>query len=152
MGVDNLLKLTSPEDVDPAIDRTAFIDMARNRNGSRDIGAQLFCALLRSAHVEARLACSLQPLSFAVVHVAPLTASKPPIKKTIYRPGSDSEAHVESHDELCLSAVSRASSVESTVSASGTHRIKRFGQSSTSSVLLDLGQAPIVKCTSSSIT
>ncbi|KAL7651812.1 hypothetical protein ACMYSQ_009146 [Aspergillus niger] len=32
--------------------------------GSRDFGAQLFCALLRSVGVEARLVCSLQPLSF----------------------------------------------------------------------------------------
>lgn len=32
--------------------------------GSRDLGAQLFCALLRSADVETRLVCSLQPLSF----------------------------------------------------------------------------------------
>lgn len=34
-------------------------------NGSRDVGAQLFCALLRAAGVETRLVCSLQPLSFA---------------------------------------------------------------------------------------
>lgn len=32
--------------------------------GSRDVGAQLFCALLRTAGVETRLVCSLQPLSF----------------------------------------------------------------------------------------
>lgn len=37
---------------------------AKGLNGSRDFGAQLFCALLRSAAVEARLVCSLQPLSF----------------------------------------------------------------------------------------
>ena len=151
-GIDDLFKLTSPEGVDPAIDRTVFVDMARCRRGSRDVGAQLFCALLRSINVEARLVCSLQPLSFAVVHVAAPSTSTPPIKKTVHHPGSDSEVHVNSHDEASLSATSRASSVESTISASGPHRIKRFGQSSTSSVLLDLGQAPVVKCTGSSIT
>ena len=37
---------------------------AKTLKGSRDLGAQLFCALLRSAGVETRLVCSLQPLSF----------------------------------------------------------------------------------------
>lgn len=32
--------------------------------GSRDVGAQLYCALLRSLGVQARLVCSLQPLAF----------------------------------------------------------------------------------------
>lgn len=41
-----------------------FRDAARNLEASRDTGAQLFCALLRSAGVEARLVCSLQPLPF----------------------------------------------------------------------------------------
>lgn len=42
---------------------------AQNREGSRDTGAQLFCALLRSVGIDARLACSLQPL--------PLTSAAP---------------------------------------------------------------------------
>lgn len=41
-----------------------FRDAAGNLEASRDTGAQLFCALLRSAGVEARLVCSLQPLPF----------------------------------------------------------------------------------------
>jgi len=41
-----------------------FQDAARRREGSRDVGAQLFCALLRSVGVDARLTCSLQPLPF----------------------------------------------------------------------------------------
>lgn len=48
-------------------------------DGSRDVGAQLFCALLRSAGVQARLICSLQPLSF--VSGAPVLP-KPRAKKT----------------------------------------------------------------------
>ncbi|KAF2452829.1 hypothetical protein BDY21DRAFT_358102 [Lineolata rhizophorae] len=42
-----------------------FRAAARVRRGSQDLGAQLFCALLRSIDVETRLVCSLQPLTFA---------------------------------------------------------------------------------------
>ena len=42
--------------------------------GSRDLGAQLYCTLLRSAGVEARLVCSLQVLSF--------TAGGPPMPQS----------------------------------------------------------------------
>ncbi|RAK76485.1 putative DNA repair protein Rad4 [Aspergillus fijiensis CBS 313.89] len=42
-----------------------FRQQAKTLQGSRDFGAQLFCALLRSAAVEARLVCSLQPLPFS---------------------------------------------------------------------------------------
>lgn len=52
-------------------------------SGSRDVGAQLFCALLRAAGVETRLVCSLQPLSF--VTGGP-TLPKPRQAKTPSRP------------------------------------------------------------------
>ena len=42
-----------------------FIKQAKSLSGSRDFGAQLFCALLRSVAVEARIVCSLQPLPFS---------------------------------------------------------------------------------------
>ena len=45
--------------------REEFRQEAKRLQGSRDFGAQLFCALLRSAAVEARLVCSLQVLSFS---------------------------------------------------------------------------------------
>ncbi|KAL1964752.1 hypothetical protein VTN77DRAFT_6619 [Rasamsonia byssochlamydoides] len=44
-----------------------FRKQAKTLQGSRDFGAQLFCALLRSAAVETRLVCSLQPLPFSGV-------------------------------------------------------------------------------------
>ncbi|EED21162.1 DNA repair protein Rad4, putative [Talaromyces stipitatus ATCC 10500] len=47
--------------------REEFREQARKLQGSRDFGAQLFCALLRSAAVEARLVCSLQVLPFSGV-------------------------------------------------------------------------------------
>ncbi|RDW75189.1 hypothetical protein BP6252_06331 [Coleophoma cylindrospora] len=54
-----------PADAEPATERSDFRAAAKTLNGSRDLGIQLFCALLRSAGVETRLTCSLQPLSFA---------------------------------------------------------------------------------------
>ncbi|KAL3456174.1 hypothetical protein BJX64DRAFT_49051 [Aspergillus heterothallicus] len=51
-------------DAEVFLDRDDFQKQAKTLQGSRDFGAQLFCALLRSAAVEARLVCSLQPLPF----------------------------------------------------------------------------------------
>ncbi|KAJ5513462.1 Rad4 beta-hairpin domain 1 [Penicillium fimorum] len=53
-----------------------FQTQAKAMEGSRDFGAQLFCALLRSVAVEARLVCSLQPLPFSGT-VKDMTPSKP---------------------------------------------------------------------------
>ncbi|KAJ5595035.1 uncharacterized protein N7459_001243 [Penicillium hispanicum] len=52
-----------------------FQTQAQTIQGSRDFGAQLFCALLRSVAVEARLVCSLQPLPFSGT-VKDMTPSK----------------------------------------------------------------------------
>ncbi|KAL8337789.1 hypothetical protein RB598_006608 [Gaeumannomyces tritici] len=68
----------APEDLDSALDKTEFRKSAKYLDGSRDVGAQLFCALLRSVGVETRLVCSLQPLSF--VSSTP-TLQKPRLKK-----------------------------------------------------------------------
>ncbi|EPQ66719.1 Bgt-3153-2 [Blumeria graminis f. sp. tritici] len=52
------------DNLDSVINIQDFRKAANSLKGSRDVGAKLFCALLRSAGVEARLVCSLQPLSF----------------------------------------------------------------------------------------
>lgn len=44
--------------------REVFRELARARAGSRDVGAQLFTALLRALGLEARLVASLQPIGF----------------------------------------------------------------------------------------
>ena len=41
-----------------------FRDAAISLKASRDVGAQIFCAVLRSAGAEVRLVCSLLPLPF----------------------------------------------------------------------------------------
>ena len=53
-----------PEDIDLPMQLNDFRDAAGSLEASRDVGAQLFCALLRSAGVDARLVCSLLPLPF----------------------------------------------------------------------------------------
>ncbi|KAK7931417.1 DNA repair protein Rad4 [Apiospora marii] len=67
-----------PEDAETVTERSDFREIAESLKGSRDVGAQLYCALLRSAGVEVRLVCSLQPLSFAP---GGPSMSKPPKSK-----------------------------------------------------------------------
>ncbi|KAG9246636.1 hypothetical protein BJ878DRAFT_455843 [Calycina marina] len=50
---------------DSCWEQADFLKAARKLEGSRDAGAQLYVAMLRSAGVECRLVCSLQPLSFS---------------------------------------------------------------------------------------
>ncbi|KAF7553227.1 hypothetical protein G7046_g7156 [Stylonectria norvegica] len=60
---EHLADYEPPSDMETCVDREDFRDAARKLQGSRDVGAQLYCALLRSAGVRARLVCSLQPLT-----------------------------------------------------------------------------------------
>ncbi|CAG9943679.1 unnamed protein product [Clonostachys rosea f. rosea IK726] len=62
----------APDDMESCLDREDFRHSAKRLEGSRDVGAQLYCALLRAAGVRARLVCSLQPL--ACVSGAPVLA------------------------------------------------------------------------------
>ena len=55
------------DEVEDSIDFEAFKAAAHSRSGSRDLGAQLFCALLRSIAIDTRLVCSLQVLPFSAV-------------------------------------------------------------------------------------
>ncbi|KAL1847022.1 hypothetical protein Plec18170_008793 [Paecilomyces lecythidis] len=50
--------------IETIVSKDDFRKQAKSMQGSRDFGAQLFCALLRSVAVETRLVCSLQPLPF----------------------------------------------------------------------------------------
>ncbi|KAJ5136517.1 hypothetical protein N7448_005071 [Penicillium atrosanguineum] len=61
--------------VEVFLSKEDFRSQAKTMQGSRDFGAQLFCALLRSVAVEARLVCSLQPLPFSGT-VKDMTPSK----------------------------------------------------------------------------
>ncbi|RFU76739.1 hypothetical protein TARUN_5542 [Trichoderma arundinaceum] len=63
--VDHLNGYEPPSDMESCLDKSDFREAAKTLQGSRDVGAQLYCALLRSAGVRARLVCSLQPLPFS---------------------------------------------------------------------------------------
>lgn len=52
------------------------MNAAQSLEGSRDVGAQLFCAMLRSAGVDARLVCSLLPLPFQRAQKSVLSQAK----------------------------------------------------------------------------
>lgn len=72
---------TSDKDYAAAMDRADFIAAAKDLAGSQDVGNQLFCALLRSVNVQARLVCSLQTLPFGSVPKA--STPKKPVKQKI---------------------------------------------------------------------
>ncbi|EAW18213.1 putative DNA repair protein Rad4 [Aspergillus fischeri NRRL 181] len=78
-----------------------FCKQARTMQGSRDFGAQLFCALLRSAAVEARLVCSLQPLPFSGT-----TKSMTPNKRDSQYIVISSDDHETSADDQQMSGLS----------------------------------------------
>ncbi|MCJ1385812.1 hypothetical protein MMC17_008936 [Xylographa soralifera] len=61
---EHLAESNVPTDIDLPIDKSDFRVAATKLQASRDVGAQLFCSLLRSTGTEARLVCSLQPLPF----------------------------------------------------------------------------------------
>ncbi|KMU81529.1 DNA repair protein Rhp41 [Coccidioides immitis RMSCC 3703] len=95
--------------------KDAFRKQAISMEGSRDLGAQLFCAMLRAVNVNARLVCSLQPLPFSGVAKGGL-----PVK-------SMKEYIVLSDDNMRASS---EGSSKGTLKAQETppHRMRRLGQ------------------------
>lgn len=81
-------------DAEIFLSKEDFRSQAKILQGSRDFGAQLFCALLRSAAVEARLVCSLQPLPFSGT-LKDMTPSKKPPQYIVI----SSDDHETSTDE-----------------------------------------------------
>ncbi|KKA24277.1 DNA repair protein Rad4 [Rasamsonia emersonii CBS 393.64] len=75
-----------------------FRKQAKTLQGSRDFGAQLFCALLRSVSVETRLVCSLQPLPFSGV-----AKGMTPVKQKPEYIVISSDDHASSSDDVTRS-------------------------------------------------
>ena len=65
---ETLALMQPPDDIDLPMQKTDFLSAAGKIKGSRDVGAQLFCAMLRAAGVDARLVCSMLPLPFQPSH------------------------------------------------------------------------------------
>ncbi|KAK3673955.1 hypothetical protein LTR78_006157 [Recurvomyces mirabilis] len=101
-------------DIEP-MDRADFIRAAKRREGSQDTGAQLFCALLRSIRVVARLVCSLQTLP--INPTATKTTPVRPVKRIIYASDAasadDHTASDGSTDDMGVKTSSRLSKIPS---------------------------------------
>lgn len=76
---DSYLKMQALVEEGLHITKNGFLAACKTLQGSRDLGAQLFCALLRSAGVTCRLVCSLQvlPFSFSVKMDTPRIGGTP---------------------------------------------------------------------------
>ncbi|KAK8217552.1 hypothetical protein M8818_001310 [Zalaria obscura] len=109
------------EEID-AVDKRDFIDAAKSLRGSQDMGNQLFCALLRSVGVEARLVCSLQPLPFATAGAKTATPQKL-AKPTIYMNTDGEQTGASSAEEGSLTG-----SASDTPKTIAPRRRRRIGQ------------------------
>ncbi|KAG5982649.1 hypothetical protein E4U55_001606 [Claviceps digitariae] len=99
-----------PSDMDSCLDRAEFLEASKRLQGSRDVGAQLYCAMLRSIGVRARLVCSLQPL--ACTSIAP-TLPKPNstkfVQKTTTTPKARAQDALAKYEALAASTASPSS-------------------------------------------
>lgn len=120
--------------MESCLDKSDFREAAKTLQGSRDVGAQLYCALLRSAGVRARLVCSLQPLPFGS---AGPTLPKP---RVVTKPKSVSKA------EHMLSQVAKyremAAAASSTSSAGPSTARRRLGHPNASDYSFEPTAAP----------
>ncbi|KAL9057729.1 MAG: hypothetical protein Q9162_002203 [Coniocarpon cinnabarinum] len=111
-------------------DRADFLRASAKHSGSRDEGAQLFCSLLRAVRVDARLVCSLQPLSFT--SVAPAVTPKAIIEKPTIDLSSSAQGYETDHSTASVRSISPT-----------PKPIRRFGrQAQGSSPKRDMGKAP----------
>ncbi|KAJ5363614.1 uncharacterized protein N7496_009327 [Penicillium cataractarum] len=79
--------------------REEFQSAAENMQGSRDVGAQLFTALIRALNIEARLVASLQPLGFGWTKAETYTPSKTEAKPEASGLGNESDESDESEGD-----------------------------------------------------
>ncbi|RAH65061.1 Rad4 family protein [Aspergillus aculeatinus CBS 121060] len=91
---------------DPAVhgeriaDLDEFRQAAERMQGSRDLGAQLFTALLRALGIEARLVASLQPLGFGWTKAETYTPKQQPTKPADTEPTTDASTAAAETDEV----------------------------------------------------
>ena len=101
-SAETLALLQPPEDIDLPMQKSDFLSAAGKLKGSRDVGAQLFCAMLRAAGVDARLVCSILPLPFQSAPKMTLSqimhsiSRSPPPKSRQATPEPNREADAES--------------------------------------------------------
>lgn len=122
---ETLALLQPPEDIDLPMQKSDFLTAAHELRGSRDVGAQLFCAMLRAAGVDARLVCSMLTLSFqsaqkmALAQVMHNASSLPSHRSREATPEPNSEEDAGSDGSLAA---------EGTVGSSRAEIRSRLGQ------------------------
>ncbi|ETN46731.1 uncharacterized protein HMPREF1541_00920 [Cyphellophora europaea CBS 101466] len=75
-----------------------FREVAKKSEGSRDVGAQLFTALLRGLGIEARLVASLQPAGFGATKAEEMAPKRDPPKPPANVPSSSEESEPNTAD------------------------------------------------------
>ena len=93
-------------DAEIFLSKENFRSQAETLQGSRDFGAQLFCALLRSVAVDARIVCSLQPLPFSGT-LKDITPSKPQSHYIVIS-SDDHETSTDEHQRLAAKSPTSA--------------------------------------------
>lgn len=121
-----------PRDLELPMEKSDFRLAANKLEASRDVGAQLFCALLRSAGVDARLLCSLQPLPFTATLKG--TMQEKPNSAVVTYP----DTHTASSDEnsAVQKSLEDSTSIPRSIESSGGRR--KF----ISNITTRLGQHP----------
>ena len=126
-----MIQIRLPEDLELPIQKSDFCSAANSLEASRDVGAQLFCALLRSAGVETRLVCSLQPLPFNITGIPATSKAEPTVSRSRpsdHAPISDDESHDDARRN-------RSNSVSKPTESAGPRRILSGIQMRTSQTL-----------------
>lgn len=83
-----------------------FRQLARKCEGSRDVGAQLFTALLRGLGIESRLAASLQPSGFGWTKAEQVVPKRTP-KANDYEESSGISDDSDEHDSKSISEITK---------------------------------------------
>ena len=106
----NFTKLSTqaspPKDLDLPMQKADFRESAQQREASRDVGAQLFCALLRAVGVDARLVCSLQPLPLnGATKGMPMSPARPHAYMAVAQNDKATGSSIESDGENAMEKV-----------------------------------------------
>ena len=114
----------------------AFRDCAKRREGSRDVGAQLFTALCRALGLEARLVANLQPLGFGWNKLEEAHSKKAKVEES-----SDSEEFLEDDIDLKKDKGAAGKSMPSSSKVRSSKGSERSLQGTTKDFPLDLAES-----------
>lgn len=117
-----------PEDHGEHVKRIeGFRDFARSCEGSRDIGVQLFTALLRSVGLEARLVASLQPLGFGWSKIEDASGKQRKHSKAT-RQGTNDESSSDGDSSVAVVKSNKAPKSNRKTSKSAKMKVRKKGQ------------------------